>query len=215
MPLDRTPIMLRLALIIYAVVGTALASAGTYNAVISIGDPMPQFENLPSTQGDTVSATDFDQADILILVSMTNHCPWSNGAEIDTIALTSIVQPLGVEVVAFNVNLREDDLLPAMINHATIFGYNFPYLFDESQELGRQLGVSTTPEYFVFNKERRLAYMGLLHNSPATLRNNTLRYTEGEPTVFYVEDAIHATLQGLPVAIPETKSFGCMVEYAS
>ena len=57
-----------------------------------------------------------------------------------------------------------------MKKHAANYGYNFTCIYDESQEVGRRLGATRTPEYFVFNQERKLIYMGLLHNSPARMR---------------------------------------------
>ena len=112
------------------------------------------------------------------------------------------------------MNHREDDRLPAMIEHGKAYGYNFTYVYDESQELGRQLGATRTPEYFVFNGDRQLAYMGLLHNSPARVnRAGEVKYTNGDPTEFYAHDAIAATLAGNPADPAETRAQGCSVEY--
>lgn len=187
--------------------------AGTYNQVVNIGDPMPVFSDLPSTLGETVSAADYDDYDLVVLVSLANHCPWSNGADGDTSELAREFADQNVAFVGFSVSHREEDKLPAMIAHAEAADYPFHYLYDESQELGRVLGATTTPEYFVYNRDRQLVYTGLLHNSPATNRGGSLRYTEGEPTEHYVRDAIEATLAGEPVAVEETQSFGCVVEY--
>ena len=101
-----------------------------------------------------------------------------------------------------------------MKKHAEENGYNFTYIFDESQDLGRQLGATKTPEYFVFDNDRKLAYMGLLHNSPASKRRDgTINYTRGEPTEFYVRAAVAALQTGQEVAEPETRAHGCSVEY--
>lgn len=189
------------------------AIAGTYNQVVSIGDAMPDFNNLPSTQGNQVSASDYSHYDLLVLVSLANHCPWSNGADGDTSELARQFADQSVAFLGFSVSHREEDKLPAMIKHAEQAGYPFNFVYDESQNLGRALGATTTPEYFVYNQNRELVYTGLLHNSPATNRGGSLRYTEGEPTEFYVRDAIEATLAGKPLEITETQSFGCVVEY--
>lgn len=58
--------------------------------------------------------------------------------------------------------------------------------------------------------------MGLLTNSPARrTMTGSISYANGEPTQFYVADAIRAALAGTPVAVPETRAQGCSVEYES
>lgn len=188
-------------------------AAGEYNAVIDIGDPMPNFENLPTTDGSTLSSADLD-ADTVVLVFLANHCPWVQGMDGDLVKLVDRFDGKSVDFVGVSVNHRDEDRLPAMKEHAKKVGYDFPYLFDQSQELGRALGATHTPEYFVFDKERKLVYMGAIHDSPAMRRSSgEVHYTEGEPQTFYVADAVTATLAGKPVAETETQAHGCSVEY--
>lgn len=190
-----------------------LVLAGQYNAVVDIGAPMPEFESLPATDGTTLSSADLDE-EIVILVFLANHCPWVKGMDADLVKLVDKIAGDEVRVVGVSVNHREDDRLPAMKEHAAKNGYNFTYIFDESQQLGRQLGATKTPEYFIFGKDRKLTYMGLIHNSPASKRRDgTINYTRGEPTEFYVEDAVEAMQAGQPVSNPETRGHGCSVEY--
>lgn len=189
------------------------AFAGKYNAVLNIGDPMPEFANLPSTDGKTVSSADLTES-VVVLVSLANHCPWVQGLDGGLIELADQFKGKDVNIVAFNVSHRDDDRLPAMKEHAKKTGYNFTYVFDESQEIGRKLGATRTPEYFVFNKDRKLVYMGLLHNSPAKKNSDgSLEFTKGEPKEFYVADAIKATFDGKPVDPAETRAHGCSVKY--
>lgn len=191
----------------------SLVRAGEFNAVMNIGDPMPSFEALPATDGSRVSSEDLD-ASIVVLVSLANHCPWVRGMDRDLVALTSSLEDEDVRVLGFAVNHREDDRLPAMAEHAERVGYNFTYVFDESQALGRALGATRTPEYFVFDKDRKLVYMGLLHNSPARqTRDGDIRPINGEPNEFYVADAVLATLAGEQVSVAETRAHGCTVKY--
>jgi peroxiredoxin len=196
-----------------AVLTPFLAAAGEYNAVVDIGAAMPEFENLPATDGTSVSSADLDE-EIVILVFLANHCPWVKGMDGDLVDLVDKIDGEDVRVIGVSVNHREDDRLPAMKKHGEENGYNFTYVYDESQALGRALGATKTPEYFVFDKERKLTYMGLIHNSPASKRRDgTINYTKGEPTEFYVEDAVAAMRAGEPVANPETRAHGCSVEY--
>ena len=132
------------------------------------------------------------------------------------VALVNEFRGQSVRVVGFAVNHRDADRLPAMKEHSAKVGYNFTYVFDESQALGRALGATRTPEYFVFDRSRKLVYMGLLTNSPAhRTMTGGISYVNGEPSVFYTADAIRAALAGTPVAVPETRAQGCTVEYES
>lgn len=197
------------------VLPAGMTVAGEFNAVISIGDPMPSFSQLPATDGSSLSSQDLD-ASVVVLVSLANHCPWVRGMDPDLVKLVTSLRGKDVEVVGFAVNHREDDRLPAMVKHAERNGYNFTYVFDESQALGRALGATRTPEYFVFDKDRKLVYMGLLYNSPARqTREGEIRHINGEPSEFYVAEAIKSTLSGESVKVAETRAHGCTVQYES
>lgn len=189
------------------------AWAGEFNSVVSIGDPMPEFQSLPSTKGTRISSSDLAE-DVVVLVFLANHCPWVQGMDSDLVDLVEEMDGRSAAFVGVGVNLLEQDLLPAMREHAEKVGYNFPYVFDGSQELGRKLGAARTPEYYVFDKERKLVYMGLLHNSPASMNSQgEVKYSKGEPTRHYVRDAILAALSGEPVEVTETRSLGCNIQY--
>jgi len=187
--------------------------AGKYNQVVDIGAPLPQFSNLPAIDGSTLSSSDLKE-DVVVLVFLASHCPWVKGMDGDLVKLVDQFKGRSVRVVGVAVNHREDDRLPAMKQHAVQFGYNFTYVYDESQDLGRKLGATHTPEYFVFNKQRKLVYTGAIHNSPAQMRTDgSVNYTRGIPTELYVKDAIEAALAGKPAPVAETAAQGCTVEY--
>ncbi len=188
-------------------------NAGKYNQIINLGDPLPSFTHLPSIDNSTLSSADIKE-DVLVMVILANHCPWVKGMDQDLVKLVDSFKGQSVKVVGFGVNLREDDRLEAMQVHAKKVGYNFSYVFDESQQLGRALGATRTPEYFVFDKHRKLTYMGLLYNSPAKMNaDGSIRHINGVPSEFYVSDAITATLAGKTVENAETRAHGCSVKY--
>jgi len=189
-----------------------LLAAGKYNAVITIGMKAPDFHNLPATDGKSYSMSDFKE-DALVLVFLANHCPWVRGGERDLIQTVNEFKGKNVRFVAIGVNLRPEDTLPVMKERAAHEGYNFIYLHDASQEIGRKLGATHTPEYFVLNKQRQIVYNGLLTNSPAVMEGGGPRYVNGQPKNFYVRDAINAVLSGSAPPVTETRSQGCTVEY--
>jgi len=212
--MTRRSLSLTLAL---AMIGLALvagtAHAGSYNAVASIGDPMPSFTDLPAADGSTLSSSELDE-DVIVLVFLANHCPWVRGMDPDLVSLSHEFAGQSVRIVGLAVNHRPEDRLPRMIEHAKEFGYDFTYVYDESQETGRALGATRTPEYFVFDGDRKLVYMGAIHDSPARVRTDgSIAQTNGEPTEFYVHDAIAQALAGEPVTVAETRAHGCSVEY--
>lgn len=205
----------RVFLSLFIVTLAATAHAGKFNQVISIGDKMPTFTDLPTVTGDTISSSNISE-DIVVLVSMSNNCPFSTGIENDLIDFVESVKGQSVKVVAMSFNLHKGDLLPAMRKRAKKKGFNFTYLRDDSQELGRQLGTAVTPDFFVFNKQRQLVYTGLMHNSPPMAQDsqgNKVAYMKGEPSEFYLANAIKQTQQNQPVTVKETSPYGCSIEY--
>ena len=192
---------------------TPFSFSGQFNSIVSIGDSMPEFDQLPSISGKSVSSTDLDK-DIVVFVSLANHCPWVRGMDKDLVALSQQFESNSVQIIGFSVNHREDDRLPAMIEHASKVGYTFEYVYDESQQLGRELGATRTPEYFVFDKDRKLIYMGALYDSPAKMnKDGSIKHINGDPKEYYVNNAIQSTLANNEFNPKETRAHGCGVKY--
>ena len=203
----------RFSLLIFFIFFSFSSIAGKYNQILNLGDSMPTFKDLPSIEGSTLSSSDLKE-DVIVMVLLANHCPWVRGMDQDLVKLVDAHKDKSVKVLGLSVNHREDDRLAAMQEHAKKVAYNFSYVFDESQQLGRDLGATRTPEYFVFNKDRKLVYMGLLYNSPAKMNSDgSIRHINGEVTEHYVSDAIAATLAGNDVKNPETRAHGCSAKY--
>lgn len=191
-----------------------LVYGGRFNSTIDIGMKAPVFTNLPATDGKSYSMPDFKE-DVLVLVFLANHCPWVRGGEPDLIKTVGDYKGRSVRFIGIGINLRREDTLPAMKVRVQQAGYNFLYLHDASQEIGRKYGATHTPEYFVLDRNRRVVYTGLLTNSPALLEGRTPRYTNGPPAQFYVRDAIDAAAAGKTPPVAETRPQGCTLEYAS
>jgi peroxiredoxin len=204
----------RFCLLLFPLAFTALLDAGKYNSVVEIGMKAPDFRNLPGIDGKTYSLSDAKE-DVVVLVFLANHCPWVRGGEKDLIQLVNDYKGKSVRFIGIGVNLRPDDALPAMKEHAAKAGYNFQYLHDPTQEVGRKYGATHTPEYFVLDKQRRIVYTGLLTDSPALMESGGIKYVNGPPKRFYVRDAIEAALAGKPAPVAETRAQGCVVEYTA
>ncbi len=131
------------------------------------------------------------------------------------IKLVEEMKGRALRVVGVSVNHREDDRLAAMEEHTSRIGYNFSNIFDESQQIESKLVATRTPEHFVFDQNRKLAYIGLLIDSPATIhKNKSLHYThQGSPRQYYVKDAIETLLAAKTVGNTKLCTHGHLVVY--
>jgi peroxiredoxin len=182
----------------------ATVSAGEYNEVMSIGDRAPDWKDLPGTDGKSHSLADLKDRNVVVLVFTCASCPTAVDYEARINALAKSAADRKVAVVPVSVNRVAADQLPALTKRVREQGFAFHYLYDESQKIARDHGAIFTPEFFVFDKDRKLVYMGALDDStdPAGVK------------VKYVEDAIAAALRGERPAVTETIGRGCRVRYA-
>ncbi len=148
------------------------------------------------------SLDNFKNKDVVVLVITCNHCPVARAYEKRIIDFTKTHEEK-VAVVAISVNNGEEDQMPQMKERAKKAGFNFPYLHDPSQKIGRRLGATKTPEFFVLNKDRTVAYMVALDD-----HMNAAKVEEK-----YLENAVTAVLKGEKPATAETPAFGCGVPY--
>lgn len=196
----RTIGLVTFVLVLFTCVG---GSAGEYNRVLSIGDAAPAWKELIGVDDKQHSLSDLKDKAAVIVAFTCNSCPYAVDAEDRLIALHEKYSDQGVAVVAINVNKEPEDLLPEMKAKTDAKGFQFDYLFDESQQIARDYGAMYTPEFFVLDQQRRITYMGSLDDSPDG-RNVTERYLEA---------ALKATLAGEKVEVAETIPIGCRVRY--
>jgi hypothetical protein len=114
----------------------------------------------------------------------------------------------GVRLVAINSNDAEkypSDSFDAMRERAREKGFNFPYLYDETQEVARALSSERTPEVFLFDGDRRLVYHGAIDDSR----------DEDAVSQPYLRDALDALLEGREPPVTETPPVGCTVKWRS
>lgn len=196
--------VLLLAIVALITLAVAPSQAGKFNDKVSVGDAAPAWENLPGTDGEKHSLADLKDAKAVVVVFTCNHCPVAVANEDRLNALAKDYAEKGVKLVAISVSTMDSDKLPKMKERAAEKGFPFAYLYDESQEIGRQFGASTTPEVFVLDGERKIAYMG-------GLDNNAMDATRASE--HYVRNALDAVLAGKKVEKSETKAVGCGITY--
>src|SRR5262249_49015213 len=157
----------------------------------------PSYAGLEGVDGETHALTDLKDKDVVVLCITCNHCPVAVAYEDRIIAFSK--QYCGadskVAFVAINVNNNDADKLPRMKERAQEKGFRFAYLYDPSQKIGRELGASVTPEFFVLNKARKVVYMGAMDDemNPEKVKHR------------YLEDAVKAVLKGEAPAQAETR----------
>lgn len=177
--------------------------AGKYNSTLSPGDAAPEWQALPGVDGREYSLSDFKSSKSIVLVFTCNSCPYAVDIEDRLLAFHKKYANRGVTLVAINVNKVEDDLMPAMKQKAKEKAFQFPYLFDESQQIAKDYGAKRTPEFFVLDQDRNVVYMGALDDSP-----------EGKKvSKRYVEMAVDLTLAGDKVKLEETVPVGCAIRF--
>ena len=171
------------------------------------GDPMPEFPNLPGVDGKSHSSSSFRDRNILVIVFSCNHCPYVQAYEDRMIALRKDYAAKGVELVAINANNianYPDDDFPGMVKRAKERGFNFPYLRDDDQSVAEAFGATHTPQFFVFNRERRLCYSGKMDDN---------WQDASQVKEKYLRNALDELLTGRPVSVPETFSIGCTIKW--
>ncbi len=202
------------ALIFLAGAGVAWADPPDLHT-LPIGAAAPDF-SLPGVDGRTHELKDFADARILVVVFTCNHCPTAQAYEERIIRLHADYKDKGVALVAISPNdpkaVRLDELgytdlsdsLEEMKIRAKERKFAFPYLYDgETQKTALAYGVLATPQVFIFDRERRLRYVGRIDDSDVK-----------EVKSHDARNAIEALLEGKPVPVEKTRVFGCSTKWA-
>ena len=179
----------------------------TASVMLELGTPAPDF-SLPDVEGKTVSLSDFDDALALLVVFMCNHCPYVKHVADGLAELAGEYQQRGVAVVGINSNDVEnypDDAPEKMAEEVKTRGYTFPYLCDRTQEKAKSYRAACTPDFYVFDNDRRLAYRGQMDSS----RPGSDVPVTGED----LRAALDALLAGRPLAEPQKPSLGCNIKW--
>lgn len=183
----------------------AFAVSAAQAGPLKIGSPAPKFSGLEcTTTGKSCSLEDLNKKDVVVYCITCNHCPVAVAYED---RLIEFAKKHGtdskVQLVAFSVNTGEDDGPAKMKERAKGKKFNFPYLYDGSQKIARDLGATCTPEFFVFDKNRRLIYSGQFDDNMKA----------DKVTKTYVEDAVAAALKGETPKTETTAPKGCGIRY--
>jgi peroxiredoxin len=172
---------------------------------IALNQQAPDFE-LDGVDRAVHKLSDYADAEVLVLVQWCNHCPYVIGWEDRLNDVQRDYLGRGVRIVAINsndVDRSPTDSFELMVERARDRGYTFDYLYDAAQDVARALGSERTPEAFVFDCDRRLAYHGAIDDN----RDET---AVGQS---YLREALDAVLAGDEPAVADTAPVGCTVKW--
>lgn len=173
---------------------------------MNIGDRIIDF-NLKGTDGKIHSLKDYDDKRVIAIVFSCNHCPYVIASEREYVELQNEFGPKGFQLIAINPNEDKNypqDSFDEMVRRAKEKGFNFPYLRDETQEVAKAYGAGRTPEFFIFDEERKLRYHGRINDNPRE-HEKISRHD--------VKEAIAALLEGREVEVPITNAIGCSIKW--
>ena len=177
------------------------------STMVELGTSAPDFR-LPDTEGNTVCRDDFKDAKALLVIFMCNHCPYVIHIRSQLARLAEDYRPKGLAVIGINSNdvqQHPDDSPERMVAERKLAGYTFPYLFDESQDVAKAYRAACTPDFFLFDGQRKLVYRGQLDDS---------RPHGGVPvTGTDLRAALDAVLAAQPVAAQQKPSAGCNIKW--
>lgn len=179
----------------------------TPSKMAPLGSKAPFFR-LPDPSGKWYSIDDFEGSAVLLVAFICNHCPFVKHIRTSFAEVTSRYKKLGVAVVGINSNdisQFPEDGPEKMAQEAKTHGYEFPYLFDETQEIAKAFGAACTPDFFLYDKERRLVYRGQYDES----RPDSGIPVSGKDLVA----AMEAVLRGRPVVSEQRASLGCNIKW--
>jgi hypothetical protein len=175
--------------------------------MLPLGTPCPPFR-LPDPSGRLVGQDDFASAPALLVMVLCNHCPYVKHVADGIASFARDYRPKGLAMVAISANDAKrypDDAPARMAEEAARRGYVFPYLHDESQAFAKALRAACTPEFYLFDGARRLAYRGRLDESrpgsPAPVTGADLRA------------AADAVLAGRAASPDQKASVGCSIKW--
>ena len=179
----------------------------TPSTMLPLGTPAPSFR-LPDPTGRLFALEDFAGAPALAVMFLCNHCPYVKHVADGVARFARDYAGRGLAVVAINPNdaaRYPDDAPPRMAEEAARRGYGFPYLVDGGQAVAKAYRAACTPEFYLFDAERRLVYRGQFDGSRP---GNAVPVTGAD-----LRAAVDALLAGREVGADQKPSVGCSIKW--
>ena len=180
----------------------------TASTMLSLGTQAPDFHLADVVSGEIISLSSFADKKALLVMFICRHCPFVKHIkeELAHLGLDYFKSDLGIVAISANdANNYPDDSPDSLKAMATELGFKFPLCYDETQETAKAYTAACTPDFFLFDASRQLAYRGQLDES---------RPSNGKPvTGLDLRAAIEAVLAGNPVEGEQKPSIGCNIKW--
>lgn len=179
--------------------------AAIESQMLELGTVASDF-SLPDPDGSTHSLGGGAKAYLVMFIC--NHCPFVKHVREELARLGNDYLPPDVRIYAINSNdavIHPGDSSENMRREIEAWGYRFPYLVDESQEVAKRYRAACTPDSFLFNEEKKLVYRGQLDDS----RPGNDKPVNGRD----IRNALDALLAGKPVPSRQIPSIGCNIKW--
>jgi len=177
------------------------------STMLPLGTPAPPFALPEPLTGRTIASDDFAGRPLLVMF-ICNHCPYVQHIRPGLVQMGHDYAGTALGMVAISANdarAYPDDAPEELAREARSYGYAFPYLHDESQQVARAYTAACTPDFFLFDAAHRLAYRGRFDES---------RPGSGVPvTGAELRRAVDAVLAGQAVPGGQLPSLGCSIKW--
>ena len=177
--------------------------------MLSLGVAAPDFSLLDVVSGEVYTLQEMKKGQQATLVMfICNHCPYVKHIREELVRLANDYQKKDVCLIAINSNDVEnypEDSPEMMKEEARKYGYFFPYLCDETQEVARAYDAACTPDFYIFDDMMHLVYRGRLDESTPG---------NGKPlTGKDIRTALDDIINGNPVSQEQFPSIGCNIKW--
>jgi peroxiredoxin len=176
--------------------------------MLDLGTKAPEFSLPDVVTGRTVSLNAFQNKKALLVMFICHHCPFVKHVKSELARLGDDYAAKDLGIVAISSNdpaVSADDSPEGLKQMVAEWGLHFPVLYDESQAVAQSYKAACTPDFFVFDASRKLAYRGQLDDS---------RPSNGKPvTGADLRSALEAVLAGKPVNGEQRPSLGCNIKW--
>jgi thiol-disulfide isomerase/thioredoxin len=182
--------------------------AATESTMLGLGTPAPDFQLPDVVSGKTVSLDDLAGGKGLLVMFLCPHCPYVKHIQEELARLARDCAGTGLKLAAISSNdaaQYPEDGPEGLRRMAGLLGFDFPYCYDEMQEAAKAYHAACTPDFFLFDDARRLAYRGQFDDSRP---GNNVPVTGGD-----LRAAIDAVLAGRSPGAQQRPSMGCSIKW--
>ncbi|MEQ9237169.1 thioredoxin family protein [Coleofasciculus sp. E2-BRE-01] len=180
----------------------------TASTMLPLGNKAPEFQLPDVVSGETISLDTFTGKQGLVMIFLCRHCPFVKHVQGELAKLGRDYQDTDLGIVAISANdatTHPDDAPEKLKEMAQELGLTFPLCYDESQETAKAYTAACTPDFFVFDRDRKLVYRGQFDDS----RPGNDQPVTGKD----LRSAIDAVLAQSPVSEEQKPSIGCNIKW--